>query len=455
MKRYRPHLLVLCVLAVVLLSGIHTTLQNALTDMRFGWFLRQASGDIVLVTIDSTSIDKIGVWPWPRQIHAKLIDKLESAGASIIAFDIDFSSQSNPTSDQSFVDALQKAGGSVVLSAFSQSVGDRKNGRTIHVNRPLPQFDQHAWSAIVNVKVGPDGLVRHYSFGETLDGTYLPSLGALLAGHYETNKDSGRIDFSIRGDSVPTVSYADVLSGNSDAFKRLQGKKVIIGATALELGDRFNVPRGHVISGSLLQALAAESIVQSRVLRTSSNAVVLSGLGFIAILMLMLWGRLSASLRVVVLVGLACAVELGAVLLQAKLPIILDTSLWHSAIAAYLFAMALDEIDFRELLGRIAEKRFQRIAMSIGDGLVCADRNCRITAWNPGAMAIFGYESEEMIGQPLDRICALGDSAEKCAPFSLLDFPPEVLQAPGGKVLEFNGRRKNGDVFPLDRKSVV
>ena len=62
------------------------------------------------------------------------------------------------------------------------------------------------------------------------------------------------------------------------------------------------------------------------------------------------------------------------------------------AIAAYLAAIALDEIDFLGLLGRIAERRFQRIAMSLGDGLVCADRNRLITVWNPGAVAIFGYQ---------------------------------------------------------------
>src|SRR4051812_47889163 len=112
MKRYRPHILVSCVLAIVLLTGLNRTLQNALTDMRFGWFPRQASGDIVLVAIDSPSIEAIGVWPWPRQKHAELIGKLERAGASDIVFDVDFSSPSNPAADQAFADALQQAGGS-------------------------------------------------------------------------------------------------------------------------------------------------------------------------------------------------------------------------------------------------------------------------------------------------------------------------------------------------------
>ena len=73
--------------------------------------------------------------------------------------------------------------------------------------------------------------------------------------------------------------------------QELKDKKVIIGATAIELGDRFNVPNGRVISGPQLQMLAAESILQDRVLRTASDVVTLGGLGFIALLMLVLWRR--------------------------------------------------------------------------------------------------------------------------------------------------------------------
>ena len=417
---------------------MHQALQNALTDMRFGWFPRHAGDDIVLVAIDSPSIEQVGVWPWPRQKHAELIGKLVDAGANDIVFDVDFSSPSNPASDQAFAEALQKAGGSVVLPAFKQLVRTSEGGTTIHVNRPLPQFDRHAWSAIVNVAVEPDGLVRRYSFGETLDGKFLPSVGALLAGKY-TSKDAPlRIDFSIRADSLPTVSFVDVLRGDPAAAEAVKGKKVIIGATAIELGDRFSVPNGRVIPGPQLQMLAAESIVQGRVLHTASGVTTLGGLGLILLLMVMLWRRLSAGLRVLVLVGLAVAAESSAMLLQAERAIILDTSFWHLAIGAYLAAMALDEIDFHSLLGGVAEKRFQQIAMSLGDGLVCADHNKLITVWNPGAVAIFGYAADELIGQPFNRICTL----------DVLPF--EAIEVSGGKVVELEGRRKSGDVFPLE-----
>src|SRR5438128_360397 len=118
------------------------------------------------------------------------------------------------------------------------------------------------------------------------------------------------------------------------------------------------------------------------------------------------------------LIVMGIVLESGAILLQAKLPVILDTSLFHTAIAVYLAAIALDEIDFRDLLGRIAENRFQRIAMSLGDGLVCTDRNHLITVWNPGAKAIFGYEADAMIGRPFDVLCAGG---ARGTPFPIRD----------------------------------
>ena len=449
MKQYRSHILVSCVLAVALLAGMHHVLQRALTDMRFGWFPRQATGTIVLVAIDSRSIDQIGVWPWPRQHHADLTYKLIDAGVTDIVFDVDFSSASTPTADDTFVQALRKAGGSVVLPAFKQWTTSA-SGKTIHINRPLLQFEMHTWSAIVNVAVEPDGLVRRYSFGETLDGQFVPSIGALLAGKFDDKAEPLRIDYSIRPETLPTVSYLDVLRGDPATLQKLKGKKVVIGAQAIELGDRFSVPNGHVVSGPELQILAAESILQGRALHVTSSIVMFAGLALLALLMVMLRRR-SAGVRVTVLAALAITAELGAMLLQAKFAIILQTALWHVAIAAYLAALALDEIDFRGLLSGIAERRFQRIAMSLSDGLVCTDQRGLITVWNPGAEAIFGHRSTDMLGQPLHRICSQSGAT---VPFAIqeLRFGAQEAggQEVGGQVLELEGRRKNGEVFPLE-----
>ena len=138
-------------------------------------------------------------------------------------------------------------------------------------------------------------------------------------------------------------------------------------------------------------------------------------------------------------------------LLQAKFAIVLDTSLWLMAIAAYLVAVALDEIDFRSLLGGIAERRFQRIAMSLGDGLVCADQNGLVTVWNPGRRGDLRL-SARGDDRPAARtgLRARRRSGQEAVPLSVAALSSGGLQSPGGKVMELEGRRKNGETFPLE-----
>src|SRR5262249_39805112 len=138
-KKLLPHLLVVFALAAILATGAPTALRNAVNDLRFDLFPRQASGEIVVVAIDSPSIDQIGVCPWPRRLHAQLIEKLVDAHVGGIAFDVDFSTPSTPEFDQSVVEALKYAGGSVILPSFEQVTGPANN-KTVHLNRPLPEF---------------------------------------------------------------------------------------------------------------------------------------------------------------------------------------------------------------------------------------------------------------------------------------------------------------------------
>lgn len=447
MKRYRPHILVVIALAVVLSTGWHASLRNVLTDWRFAWQSRAASGNIVVVAIDAPSIDQIGVWPWPRRLHAELLRQLESAGAQDVAFDVDFSTPSDPASDDAFVNALRDVGGSTILPSFKQPA---PNGGAAHVNRPLKPFSNQSWPAVVNVTVEPDGLVRRYPVGEKLGDVMMPSMAVVLAGQDANRRPPFLIDFSIRAMSIPRISYVDVLRGDGATLATLKGRKIIVGATALELGDRFSVPNGGIVSGPVLQALAAESILQNRTLRWTSDVGMMLGLGLICLLMMFSWRRLAPGRRVAILIAAGATVELVAVLVQARWPFVIDTSLFHIAILAYLTAIALDEIDFRSLLGRIAESRFHRIAMSLGDGLVCTDEQHRITVWNPGASAIFGYMPTEVIGRPFETLCAVPADGD-AKPFSIRDAARQALLVPGGAVVvEFEGRRKNGETFPVE-----
>src|SRR5437763_9915467 len=109
---WRTHILVACALAIVMISGLDAALRHGLTDYRFRWTERAASGGIVVVAIDPPSLESVGVWPWSRYLYAGAISQLQRAGVSDIVLDIDFSSPSEPTADAALRDALKDAGGS-------------------------------------------------------------------------------------------------------------------------------------------------------------------------------------------------------------------------------------------------------------------------------------------------------------------------------------------------------
>ncbi|XUM22432.1 putative bifunctional diguanylate cyclase/phosphodiesterase [Bradyrhizobium oligotrophicum S58] len=174
----------------------------------------------------------------------------------------------------------------------------------------------------------------------------------------------------------------------------------------------------------------------------------MAGLLLIVVIMLASWRQLSAARRALLIAMISVLIEAAALLLHDRYALVLDTSLLQIALVAYLAATALDEIDFRGLLRHVAESRFERIAMSIGDGLVCTNRDRLITVWNPGAVAIFGYGADEIIGQPFARLRADGSDTHDLFPQQEAALPATLM--PGGATIEFDGRRKDGEVFPVE-----
>ena len=88
------------------LLGLFRPLDDALRDLRFAAETRTPTGSIVFIDVDSRSLATVGVWPWPRRVHARLVDTLMEAGVEDIAFDIDFSAASTETEDAAFEAAL-------------------------------------------------------------------------------------------------------------------------------------------------------------------------------------------------------------------------------------------------------------------------------------------------------------------------------------------------------------
>lgn len=392
MARARAHIFVACFVLLGFLLGGQTTLFNSLLNLRAAIDTRSATGEVVVVAIDAASIEKVGVWPWPRSLHGKLIAKLQKAGAQSVAFDIDFSSPSKPDEDASFEEAL-KSSSAVILPAFRQMVGAE-----LRLTQPLSRFRDIAWTGLVNVRPDVDGIVRQYPFSEVRNGVQIPSMALMLTGG-STHGDSFYLDFGIKYGTIPVISYTDVLDENPETFAKLHGRKVIVGATALELGDRLTVPSGDNIPGPLLQALAAEGLQQNRALLRTGGAMSGFIAAIIALFMIRIWQTVPGWRRAVLIGVVMVASEGIAIYVQSQTALAWDTAPLQIVLCAYLLALTLDELDIRGLVGRISERRFRRITMSLGDALICTDRAGLITTCNPAAEVMFGRASAELVGQ--------------------------------------------------------
>ena len=76
--------LVLAVLALHAATDVFATLERRFYDFGSTSSGRQPSDRIAIIAIDDHSIANIGRWPWPRDVHAQLIDQLAAAKAKTI-----------------------------------------------------------------------------------------------------------------------------------------------------------------------------------------------------------------------------------------------------------------------------------------------------------------------------------------------------------------------------------
>lgn len=405
-KRRRLLCMALLIAALAYLSGSLEVLERGMTDLEFSVLKRPPSADIVFVAIDTESLRDIGVWPWPRSLHARVIDRLVAAGARRIAFDIDFSSPSTEAADAAFERALAAAEGRVVLAAHKQlqrSAGTAELAYTA----PLPRFARHAAIAGTSIRPAADGLVRELTIRNQWHDRVIPSLPADLAGAVVAPFDSFAVDYGIDPYAIPYLSYGDVVAGRFDP-DAIRDKTILVGAAAVELGDQLPVPVYKSLSGALLIALGSESLRQDRALHRLGPIpiVVVTGLLVAALgpsLIAWPWRR-SLGAGVLAL----AAIEALGVLAQWHWPVLIDTA---PAIAVVLLLVLCSLVrDIDRLSGSLFTQgrqlhRTNSLMRSIVehgfDGILVVRPDGRVDFANSAAQTLFGAQEGALRGWPV------------------------------------------------------
>jgi PAS domain S-box-containing protein len=434
-------------------SGATRLVDRALTDAWFQVFPRKASGELVFVTIDPTSLSALGIWPWPRGYHAAVIERLLGAGARRVGLDVTLSTSSEEAQDSRLEAALATAAGRVALPVFLHH-GD--GGRPPVPDMPLARFAANVSIASIGAWADEDARLRQLPRQAQIAGKDVPFMATWLADPVERSSERGEydIDYSISPNSLPRLPYFNVLTGAFDP-KQVAGRDVLIGSTAPDLGDVLNVPVWQGLTGATVVALGYESLVQGRALGRLPPWMALTLAAIVAATVVPGYRRWSLWKGAIVLTGgvaVLCVVSGGAYLWTAQLLEVGPAVV----VAAFGYVLSLGSrihgqarqiaaqnraIDERQMLLRA-------VYDSTTEGLITIDSTGTILSINAAGQRIFVYGEGELIGR---NVQILMPEPHRSAHDSYIRRYLETRDRRAiGIIREVKGLRKNGEQFPLD-----
>jgi adenylate cyclase len=294
--RYRLGTLwILSLLLILMLASfpLITGLENQLFDLFFSIRGAQPSpSELLLVAIDEPSFQELGLaWPWPRGLHARLIDRLSDAGARLILFDVLFAEPSDPKNDAALASALKRAG-NVLLAETIDYANDALFSRSIRI-RPLGPFaDSARGTGLAMIEPDSDGVVRHFQV-KIMGWPTLPACAIHALGKPDLPlESSGLIKFVGPARSIDTLSYYQILDDEHPVpVERIRDRIVLVGrelqASPAPLGqtDLFPTPffesTGIYTSGVEIHANIIHNLLSGQWVREiSANVKLIACFGY-------------------------------------------------------------------------------------------------------------------------------------------------------------------------------
>jgi EAL domain-containing protein (putative c-di-GMP-specific phosphodiesterase class I)/CHASE2 domain-containing sensor protein len=241
------------------LAAFGEPLEDALRSLRNTARWHKASGDIVLVRIDNSSLRELGEWPWPRTRYAELTDRLTESGARRIFFNLPLNGPTQPAADRAFSEALERSGRSVL--AFKLRSGP--NSQPQLGVAPYGPFAAHADLASTNAQYNFQNAVWRIESATRLDGHVLPSLSTMLAGAPPQMNSVYTVDYSIDPSTIPAFSAHSVINRRI-ADGELRGKDVVVSVANNVAGDEYFIPGTGKMDSAYVHILGAETLKEGR-----------------------------------------------------------------------------------------------------------------------------------------------------------------------------------------------
>lgn len=445
-----------------LVTAISSKVDFALLDYSTALIDRPANQDITIVQIDDASLQQVGNWPWSRDTHAALVDRLSAMGARLVVLDILFFEETNAASDAALGQAISDANNVLLPISFQTTVDGSGRNETID---PIPEIARGAIATgHVALEFSDDGIVRHIPLAHDLEGREpIPHL--MVVAHQQAYGElPARVQRQQRGVPWPlldfqqaghfkTVSAASILNG-SVPKNLIENQIVLVGATAQGMGDAYAVPAqaGSIMSGVEIQANLLESLQRDQFISKSSFwTTVFVTLLTISLLFVGFW-RLPPQFSLILTASLAGAlllISVGSIAFagwwfppgSALLAIVISYPLWGwrrlASVSNFLDQQAVSlagvstriadrggggfdfvarQVDrMRGLLSEFSERFsfIRNIIEAAPDAIIVLDKNRLVTMKNQKAVTLFGpEEGDQYLPEMLSSVGAVLDGAK-------------------------------------------
>jgi adenylate cyclase len=347
---------------------------------------QKVPSDVAVIQINDVTFDELKArcgscarWPFSRALHAEAVDRLREAGAAAIAYDVQFTEESDdPDADNALVEAVQRARPRVVLA--TTEVDQNGHSSVFGGDDVLREIGARAGNA--GLPQDPGGVYRRLEYSVEKLKTF-----AVRAAEVKERRTIARsemphgevlIDYAGGPGRIETFSFSRLLAGRIPAGA-LRGRAVVVGAAAPSLQDVHPTPTSgdKLMSGPEIQANAIETVLEEFPLRYTSgvfNVLAIILLGVITPL-LSLFTRprnalgIGIGLGVAYLVGSQVAFNAGHVVPLVHPLTALVTSAVGSLGVHYLGA-AVERQRTRDLFARFVPAQVvDQVVARTGEGL--------------------------------------------------------------------------------------
>lgn len=222
----------------------------------------EITNDVVIIGIDNESIEKIGRFPWDREVYAQLIHNLTDGGAAAVGFDIIWSEEQE-NQDEILAEAIAESNDSVLLASYGELNGGLEEDSHAleadyfyYPNDILMSVDPSL--GFINTQLDDDNVVRRalpYIY-DAESGEYKTSFNYELYQIYAEKNDipvdtlsksyfdRPYINYYGSSGTIETIPFYQALDPEVIPPEYFENKIVLVGMTASGGEDIYYTPAG-------------------------------------------------------------------------------------------------------------------------------------------------------------------------------------------------------------------